>query len=249
MEKENNIAQRAKKRDWLLPASILAAGLLIAGSLVWSTGKKVELAGQVGENEEDPVALAENVAPISDEDHVWGDRNAKVKMIVYTDLECPFCQTFHPEVKAAAEAYGKDLAVVYRHFPLQFHEYAEKEAEAAECVAELSGNQAFWDYIDAIFETTESNGTGLSVADRERLATDLGVDKAKWNECVNSGKYADLIAAQTENGIKAGARGTPFSIVIGKTGKKYPIPGAYPFEPEIPGQPSLKSILEEALSE
>lgn len=249
MENQHNTASGEKKRDLLLPASILIAAILIAGSLIWSTGKKAELAGINSAEEQDPAVLAENVAPISDEDHVLGDRNAPVKMIVFTDLECPFCKSYHPEVMSAVAKYGKDLAVVYRHFPLQFHEYAEKEAEAAECVAELAGNESYWSYIDKIFEKTESNGTGLSVSDRELLAVEVGADKVKWNECVNSGKYAEKIAAQTENGIEAGAGGTPFSIIIGKSGKKYVVPGAYPFEPEAPGQPSLKVSLEAALVE
>ncbi len=249
MENKNQTSDKAK-RDWLLPASIVIAALLIGGSLVWSAGKKAELArsDQFGE-ERDAEALAENVIPVSSEDHVLGNRDASVKMIVFTDLECPFCKSFHPEVKKALVAYPQDLAVVYRHFPLQFHEYAEKEAEASECVAELGGNTRFWEYIDRIFEVTESNGTGLSLSDRERLAVEVGVDKAKWNECVDSGKYEAKIADQTQNGIDAGGQGTPFSIIIGREGKKYPVPGAFPFEAEIAGQPSLKAFIESALVE
>ncbi len=243
---ENKNIGEEKKRDWLLPASIVLAALLVGGSLVWSAGKKAELQAPSAE-EQDSETLAERVTPPSDKDHILGDKGAPVKMIVFTDLECPYCKSFHLEVKAALAEYEGKLAVIYRHFPLQFHEYAEKEAEATECVAELGGEERFWDYVDKIFETTESNGTGLSVADRGRLAVEVGVDKTKWNDCVDSGRYAKKVAAQMQDGIGAGAQGTPYSIIIGKSGKKYVVPGAFPFEATVPGQPSLKEVIEQAL--
>jgi len=93
------------------------------------------------------------VPPLRDSDHVRGKKDAKVLMIEYTDFECPFCQRFHPTTKQALTEYGDQVAHVIRHYPLRsIHPSAQKLAEGAECAAELGGNEAFWNYADAVFQ-------------------------------------------------------------------------------------------------
>lgn len=248
MENQTNIA--GKKKDWMLPASIVIAALLIGGAIVWSTGRKAELANPNTEpTDQELEALAANVLPVVNEDHIRGDKSAPVKVVVFTDLECPFCKDFHDTLKRSLLEFDGKIAVVYRHFPLtQIHPYASKEAEAAECVAELGGEQRFWDFTDKIFETTESSGASFTAEGLATVAGEMGIDKKRFSECLDSGKYADKIAAQTEDAVNSGGRGTPFSIVISKSGKKYPVSGAYPFESTGPNVPSFKAILEEALA-
>ena len=65
-------------------------------------------------------------------------------MVEYSDYECPYCQRLQTTMQHVVKAYGTDVAWIYRYFPLSFHQNAEKEAEAAECVAQLGGNTAFW---------------------------------------------------------------------------------------------------------
>ena len=143
------------------------------------------------------------------------------------------------------DANGDKVAWVYRHFPLDsLHPKARKEAEATECAWELGGNTAFWKYVDKVYEVTPSNN-GLDLALLPKLATDIGLDKAKFESCLESGKYAEKISKQVEDAVNSGGRGTPFSVVIAKNGKKFVIPGALPFE----GNPSVKTILDIALSE
>ncbi len=103
----------------------------------------------------------ENMKPVTSSDHIFGDVNAPVKVVFYSDLECPFCKSFHETMtQIMNSSYGKDgkVAWVYRHFPLkQLHSKAPKEAEAAECAAELGGNDAFWKFINKINEVTPAN--------------------------------------------------------------------------------------------
>lgn len=238
----------SKKNDFMLPASILVAAILIGGAIVWSTGKKAELSEQPNAEEANLEVLAENMLPISADDHIWGDVNAPVKIVTYTDLECPFCQQFHETVKQTMLQFDGKVAVVYRHFPLtQIHPGAQKKAEGAECVAELGGNQRFWDYVARVFQLSETEAVELTAL--PGIAKGLGVDEAKFNECLASGKYAEKITAQTEDGVNSGGQGTPYSIVISEKGKKFPVPGAYPFESTGPNVPSFKAIVEEALAD
>ena len=89
---------------------------------------------------------AKGVKPVSAEDHIRGNVNAAVKVIEFSDFECPFCKGFHATMKQVMTVHEKDgkIAWVYRHFPLdQIHSKARKEAQAAECAAEQGGNKAF----------------------------------------------------------------------------------------------------------
>lgn len=89
---------------------------------------------------------------MKDSDHVKGDRSAKVAFIEYSDFQCPFCQRFHPTVQQITKEYARDVAYIYRHYPLdQIHPYARPAAVASECVAEIGGEEAFWKFADLAF--------------------------------------------------------------------------------------------------
>lgn len=89
------------------------------------------------------------VTPVGSDEHRIGPRNAKVTLIEYSDFECPFCQRFHPTIKQIAAKYPDDVAVVYRHFPLEsIHPNARGYAIASEC----AGQQGkFWEFADTLF--------------------------------------------------------------------------------------------------
>lgn len=91
------------------------------------------------------------VEPVSDADHIRGSLDAKVKIIEYSDLECPFCATLHPTLQTIMQDFDGDVAWVYRHFPLEFHPSAKPLAIGSECAAQLGGNDKFWEYIDYVF--------------------------------------------------------------------------------------------------
>lgn len=96
-------------------------------------------------------ANTDAVAPITDADWVKGDPNAPIKIVEYSDFDCPFCGRFH-QAMGVVLADNPDVAWVYRHFPLdQLHPEARYVAEAAECVGELEGQEAFWQFTDAYF--------------------------------------------------------------------------------------------------
>ena len=141
---------------------------------------------------------------VSDSDHIRGNKNAKVTLIEYSDLECPFCQRFHPTMLEIMTEYGDKIRWIYRHFPLAFHANAQKEAEASECVAQLGGNDTFWNFLDKIFERTTANGTGFALDKLGPLAAELGVNQSQFQECLDSGKYEKFVKDQMDEGSKAG---------------------------------------------
>lgn len=87
-----------------------------------------------------------------EEDHYRGSTDAEVFLIEYSDYQCPYCAQVHPTMKELSEG---DLSVtwVYRHLPLtSIHPEAKPAAIAAECIAELEGEEAFWSFTDHIYE-------------------------------------------------------------------------------------------------
>lgn len=169
------------------------------------------------------------LSPVTEKDWARGKNNAKVSVVEFSDLECPFCKRFHPTMKQLIAEYPNDVQWVYRHFPLtSLHSKASKEAEATECAGELGGQEGFWKYTDQLFEVTPSNN-GLDPAQLPQIAQDVGLDRAKFQTCLDSGKYAQKVQQQADQAIAAGAQGTPYSVVV-VGDQKIPISGAVSYE-------------------
>lgn len=237
----------------LIPAAIIVAGVLVAGAVIYSSDSRPSREAGADKNlaqAEQPQPEAggavDNIKPITDKDHIRGNPNAPIKIVEYSDMECPFCKKFHPTMQRVMNEYGKDgkVAWVYRHFPLdQLHPVkARKEAAASECANELGGNDAFWKYIDRFFELTPSNNQTDVDTVLPKIAKEIGLDVEKFNACLSSGKYAKHIEDDVENAQATGGNGTPWSIVVTASGKKYPLSGAQPYE-------AVKQLIELALQE
>jgi len=175
---------------------------------------------------------AENVRPVSGEDHVYGNPDATVSLIEYSDFECPYCKRFHPTAKKLVDASDGRVNWVYRHFPLSFHNPgAQQQAEASECAAELGGNDAFWAYTDAVYERTNSGGSGFPQDQLVPLAVELGLDEQAFRECVESGRYEEKVKQDLAEGVRAGISGTPGNILLNnETGETMMRAGAQPLE-------------------
>lgn len=167
---------------------------------------------------------------ISPSDHFWGKKNAQVVLIEYSDLECPYCKTFQETTHRIIEDYQGKVAWVYRHYPLSFHANAQKEAEASECAFELGGNDSFWQYIDAIYDRTTSNGTGFPLEKLVPLAKEIGLDETKFKQCLDSNKYSQKVKDQLDKGTELGVQGTPGTFVLTKDGEQDYINGALPYD-------------------
>jgi protein-disulfide isomerase len=139
-------------------------------------------------------------------------------------------------MKQVMDAYKGQVRWVYRYFPLSsIHPDAEHAAEAGECAAEQG---KFWEMGDSMF-TNQS--VGLSIAQLEGYAKAVGVANAsKFKTCLESGKYAALVAADQQGGEASGVNGTPGTFIISKSGQAQLIPGALPFE-------TVKQMIDAAL--
>ena len=179
--------------------------------------------------------LAKNArVPDAKRDHLLGDPAAEATIIEYSDFECPYCKSFHGVPQQVATRLGGKVNVIWRHFPLDFHNpAAQKEAEASECAAKVGGNDAFWKYADGIMGRTASNGKGLPGEGNPlvSLARELNLDVASFQKCLDSGDARAQIADDQKDAIGAGVTGTPGVIIRNnKTGKTLALGGAVPVE-------------------
>lgn len=167
------------------------------------------------------------IRAVSDQDHVRGPQNAKVTVIEYSDLECPFCKRFHPTMQQLVSEFPNDVRWVYRHFPLeQLHKQAPAESVATECAGEQG---KFWELLDKIYAVTTSND-GLDLKQLPVYAKEVGVANIpQFEACLTSDKFKERIAADMADAQVAGGRGTPYSVVIGPDGTKQAISGAQPY--------------------
>lgn len=228
---------------------LLTVGLAFAVGVLWQRVKTLEgggtkVAGTTATN--NPAApdvngklssdQAKKIPQITDKDHVRGPRDAKVFLVEYSDLQCPYCQAFHPTAKQALDTYKGQLAWVYRHFPLYtIHPKAEPAAEAAECVAAEGGEDAFWNFVDKVFAGQPDSLDKLS-----SIASGVGVATSDFNSCTQAKKYKSIIDNDYSGGTDAGVNGTPGNFVVNKKGEVWVVPGAVPFD-------TLKATIDAAL--
>lgn len=217
------------KPKFSTPTSIIIAGVIVASAVVFKpvdAPKKWEApTPQAVQEGVDTASQEINVTGILDDDHIRGTQDADVVLVEYSDLECPFCKTYHATLKKIVESYNGKVAWVYRHHPIdQLHSKARNEANATECAYEQGGNAAFWKYTDELFKRTPSNNK-LEPQVLLDIAKEQNLDMAKFAPCLASGKYASKVEAQFQSGVDAGARGTPYSLLVTRDGKIYPVKG------------------------
>ncbi len=188
--------------------------------------------GEQAKKQAQQQAQAKSARPVdSKQDHIRGASSAEVSLIEYSDFECPFCKQFHGTPKALLDRYPGRVNWVLRNFPLAFHNpAAHKEALAAECVARLGGNDAYWKYADSLFANTKSNGGGLPPDNSlEKLAEAAGVKSAALTQCMNEDATAKRVEQDIADGTAAGVSGTPTTVVRNnKTGASEAVVGAIP---------------------
>lgn len=210
-----------------IPLAIIIAGGLI-GFAIWYTGSFVRPVAapqpQTGEVFAADKARAVNTAT----EHVLGNPQAPVTVIEYADLECPYCKDYHKVLEATLKSHiaSGQVKHVFRHLPLaDLHPRAVDEAIAAECVARVSGNDAFWKYLTRIFTITPSNNK-LDPTLLDRSAQELGVRMDAWQTCRIGSEARAQIEADVNDALRAGATGTPFTIIIAGDGTRYPYSGS-----------------------
>jgi protein-disulfide isomerase len=180
------------------------------------------------------VAGAKNqIAALLDDDMRLGSDSAPIVIVEFSDFQCPYCRKFWVEnfqsLKTEYIDTGK-VQLVYRDFPLGMHPSAEKAAEATECAADQGKG---WEMHDKIYVEQAKSGQGtvsFSVDDMKGWASMIGIDTAKFDNCLDSGKMAVEVQKDIVDGTNSGVRGTPAFVIGKRNGSSIvPISGAQPY--------------------
>jgi len=149
-----------------------------------------------------------------------GPADAPIVIVEFSDFQCPFCKRFYDETyQQLLSAYPGKIRFVYRHLPLtSIHPEAFPSAEASMCANEQN---AFAEYHDKLFENQDRLGRELYT----QIASDLNLDTATFEDCLNTEKYKDLVQQDSDFALNLGVQSTPTFFINGLA-----IVGAQPLE-------------------
>jgi len=157
--------------------------------------------------------------------HFKGNANAPVTIIEISDFQCPYCGRFATgTARQIEETYIKTGVVRFGYQHMAFLGVESRwAAEASECAAEQG---KFWEYHDKLFASQSGENRGaFNKENLKNFAADLRLDTAKFNACLDSGKFTSLVEKETANVQSLGVQSTPSFLINGQ-----PLAGAQPFE-------------------
>lgn len=148
--------------------------------------------------------------PVSENDHIQGDKNAPIELVEYGDYECPYCGEAYPLIKEIQKKLGKELKFVFRNFPLT---NMHKDAKIAAIASEAAGAQGkFWEMHDIMFE----NQRHLKESDLIKYAEKIGLDVEKFKKDLKDPQLIEKVDSDFEGGIRSGVNKTPSFYVNGE---------------------------------
>jgi len=150
--------------------------------------------------------------------YVVGDADAPVEIIEYADFECPACRVWWVltgvDLKRRLVVSGR-VRFSFRDFPVRsLHPNAVQAHHAAACADEQG---MFEQMHDKLFDTQDQWTRRAGVEGRfYDYAGEIGVDLARYDECMGEGRYRARIQASIENGAEMGVTSTP-TVFVGGT--------------------------------
>lgn len=160
-------------------------------------------------------------------DYTRGSVDAPIKIVTFTDLDCPFCKMFHSTLATILETHT-DVSVTYRHFPLvELHPNAKDLAIAAECAGQIGGDKAFWSFVDSVFASREVNEK-TDMSKLSSFAAMARVPVAAFASCRTGATARLAVEADMADGEKSEVQGTPQSFILRGGKPNVLISGAQP---------------------
>jgi len=152
-----------------------------------------------------------NTPEVKEENATFGNKDANLKVIVFSDYQCPYCNAFYKSFRGVMKEYQDKALFVYKHLPLEIHPQAEPAALSAECAKEQG---KFWEYSDKLYQSQNEWGATKNTAKFKEYARALGLNTTDFNKCLDDKKYLDQITVEKNEATEFGIGGTP-AIFVG----------------------------------
>ncbi len=153
-------------------------------------------------------------AQVRVEEKIKGPAKAAVKIVEYSDFECPACQKAQVEIKRIFEAFGPQVNLVFRHFPLESHRWSGLAHQAAEC-ASRQGH--FWEYHDRLFNDQLIWPKAVNpYEDFMRYAGELNLDLQAFGACLADSRIREDILKEKTGGKELMITATPTFFINGE---------------------------------
>lgn len=241
------------KNNIILSISIIISSIILASSLIYYTNSKTAYTTADGINMEKAIEdgieqyiikqekeynkkqaeidrlgeKIEGVPPLNEGDYIKGNKNAKISIIEYSDLDCPFCKKFHTTGYDVLNKYEGEVNWVWRHLPLtSIHPNSNAKSELAECAGKIKYDN-FWKVID--YFMNEGFDPNQNVYDHlDTIAKITNTNKESLEKCIKEGEFEDKVKISQGIAGSIGINGTPGNVIINnKTNEAYLRAGAY----------------------
>jgi protein-disulfide isomerase len=199
-----------------IPIAIIAGFLFIAIAIFFTNGNAEPQPLVTQNSAETNEPTPGTIKQVDGSDYIKGNPNAPIMLVEYSDYDCLFCKQFHLTLNQIMDEYGVNgqVARVYRQFPLpQLHPNSPKISEAALCVGDIAGEDAFWEFTDLIFEGRDIDAP-TNVTELPEYAEQVGVERAAYISCLEGNRMEAKVVESMEEGFNAGVRGTPTTFII-----------------------------------
>jgi protein-disulfide isomerase len=213
-----------------LPAAIVIAAAIIAIAIIWVNKPETKITDTTNTASNPLLNFGPeiNLKPISSADRLLGNPSAPITMLEFSDPSCPYCKIYSSTLEKVIATYvaSGTVALAYRSYPLDtpdsqgriLHPNANNESQAIECAGDIGGTEKYWSFITKLYQVTPAvtsqSPNGLDQSQLPIIAKDIGLDVAKFNSCLSSGKWNDKVKADFVDGVNAGVNGTPFTFFI-----------------------------------
>ncbi|MBN1769987.1 MAG: thioredoxin domain-containing protein [Deltaproteobacteria bacterium] len=136
-----------------------------------------------------------------------GPADAPLQVVVFTEFQCPFCRRHAGDLDRLAEHYADRLHLVFRHFPLRYHDLSQVAAEAS-LAAHAEGK--FWEFHDRLMDPEAGD---LTVERIRRTAAEVGLDLGRFETAIRNATFAAAVERDLADGRAAEVEGTPATYI------------------------------------
>lgn len=153
-----------------------------------------------------PVGKYITLPEVNENDATIGAKDAKVKVVMFSDFQCPYCKTFYPAFRAVINKYQDKAEFIFKELPLDSHPQSADAALAASCAQDQG---KFWEYADKLYASQAEWSNAKDITFFKGYAKTLGLKTDDFNKCLDGKEHQDRIDASKAEADSFGVSGTP----------------------------------------